>query len=73
MSSKTGKKKKKSKKSKVLKTQEDLVDFDSWFWFQEKAGKIRNTQKSEIKVFFEKKGLKNKELRSKFDETVKLY
>lgn len=73
MSNKTGNTSRKSTKSKSPKIQEDLIDFDSWFWFQTKDGKLRETQKREIRVFFDLKGLKDKETKSKFSETLKLY
>lgn len=73
MSGKKKKAKRKLSKAKPLKIQEDLVDFDSWFWFQTQNKRLRDTQKIEIKIFFTEKGLKNREPKSKYEETLKLY
>lgn len=73
MSSGKRKAKKKVTSSKSLKKQEDLIDFDSWFWFQTQGKKVRDSQKNEIRVFFDKKGLKNRETKSRYEEILKLY
>ena len=73
MGSKTSKTSKKKGQSKSVKIQDTLIDFNSWFWFQTQSKKLRDTQKSEIKVFFAQKGLKDRETKSRYDETLKLY
>lgn len=65
--------KKAKRKKSIKKAQEVLIDFDSWFWFQVKEKKFRPEQSKELKVFFDSKGLKDKESRQKFDEIMKLY
>lgn len=67
----TSRRKTKKRKTKVKPL--ILLDFDSWFFFAERDGKVKSYQKEEIKVFFKGKGLKDKEEKSKFDDTLKLY
>ena len=52
---------------------EPQIDFDSWFWFKVRDGRLGYWQVSEIKVFFAGKGLKDKEPKSKFEDTLKSY
>lgn len=73
MSGKTKKTSKKSSKAKLPKKQEDLIDFDSWFWFKMRDKRLREVQRSEIKIFFTQKGLKDIESKSKYEEILKLY
>jgi len=73
MSSKKRTTKKKATKRKPLKKQENLIDYDSWFWFKLKEGQLREVQKREIKVFFTEKGLKDTEDKSRYEEIFKLY
>ncbi len=61
------------KKAKQLKSKVELIDFDTWFWFAETAKRVRHEQKHEIKVFFSEKGLKDREEKQKFYDTLKLY
>ena len=72
---KDSKKKGKSRKVKVplVIPQEELIDFDTWFWFAVMEKQVRNEQKSELKAFFTKKGLKNKEIKQKFYEILTHY
>jgi len=65
-------KRKSRKKTKPVKKVE-LIDFDSWFWFKLRENNVKPWQKAEIKVFFDGKGLKEKESRSKYEEILKLY
>lgn len=73
MSNRTKKKTRRKKTSKQLKSKENLIDFDTWFWFKEKDKKVRPEQKKEIRVFFEQKGLKDKEEKTRYEEILKLY
>ena len=72
MKNKTRKSSKNSGK-KPLTTQEDQINFNSWFWFKVRDGRLRDTQKSEISIFFASRGLKDKEPKSKFEDTLKFY
>ena len=73
MSGKTKRTGRKTSKDKLPKKQEDLIDFDSWFWFKMRDKRLREVQKTEIKIFFSQKGLKDKEYKSKYEEILKLY
>lgn len=73
MGSKARKSTRRRSTRKSLKTQEDLMDFETFFWFKTRDGVVRDTQKKEIRVFFTEKGLGTKETQSKFEEILKLY
>lgn len=73
MSTSKRKTRKKTTKAKSSKSKVELIDFDTWFFFAVKDGQVRDTQKAEIAVFFKGKGLKYKEEKSRFDDTLKLY
>lgn len=73
MSTRTRKKTKRSTKAKSKKTLDNSIDFDSWFWLKVKESRLRDVQKKEVKVFFNQKGLKDRESKDKYEETLKLY
>ena len=67
------KKKSKKKVKKSTKTLVDSTTFDVWFWGKTQSNELRVTQKPEIKVYFDSKGLKDNEEKSKYDAVLKLY
>lgn len=63
-----------SKKKKTnVKAKIPLISFDSWFWFKEQDSLVSSRNKTSILAFFKSKGLKDEELRSIYDETLKNY
>jgi len=79
-SKRTYSRKKKSKEKvdaelpvKVQKPVENSISYGFWFTTALRDGRVQFWQDKEIEVFFRNRGLTDKELKSKYDEMLKLY
>lgn len=52
---------------------ENPISYGFWFTTAIRDGRVQFWQDREIEVFFKNRGLTDKELKSKYDEMLKLY
>lgn len=58
---------------KAQEPKEEPIGYGFWFTIALRDGRVNFWQDKEIFVFFKNRGLTDRELRSKYDEMLKLY
>ena len=66
-------KRKEIKETVVSKPVENTISYGFWFTIALRDGRVKFWQDKEILVFFTNRNLSDRETKSRYDETLKLY